>query len=175
MKYQDDFVTEEMLNRRYPDVNTLQDVVRRVDFSEYSLRDYDVFISHSYKNKPAIARLQQLFEERNFRAFVDWDDLEFDNRALMNREIAEKLREYIKICKCLVYVDTMEAEDSAWCPWELGFSDAYTAGRCFVMPPLDGVSANCKHEYLKLYDLLRYSDDKGFYTDKGNLYELISR
>ena len=165
-------ITEEVLNRTYPNVHTLSDVVHNVSFTE-STGDYDVFISHSYKNKESIARLHQLFSNMGFEAFVDWMDPDFDDRSKMNEERAGKLREYLSKCHCLVYVDSIDAEKSAWCPWELGLADAYTAGRCFILPPLDGESANCGHQYLQLYDTLYLSKEKGFCTRKGSLRDLL--
>lgn len=165
-------ITEELLLRRYPYVETLSDVRKHVDFSE-SVSCYDVFISHSYSNKPSIARLHQLFADYGFNAFVDWKDEYFDDRSKMDKERADKLREHISRCGCLIYVDTIETEGSFWCPWELGLADAYTGGGCFVMPPLEGNAAHRRHEYLQLYDELHFSDGRGFFTSKGNLQGLL--
>ena len=150
--------------------------VRSMNFSEARITECDVFISHSYENKKVVGRLYSLFQHCGYRPFVDWIDTDLTDRSQMNASGARLLRKVLARSKCLVYVDTIQAECSVWCPWELGLSDAFTNGRCAIMAPLDdylqGYDGN---EYLGIYPTIEFDGTHDFYVTLPNKVQMSLR
>lgn len=126
--------------------------------------EYDVFLSHRYADKEAVAGLAlMLRDDYDLNVYVDWqcDNL---NRKDVDRNTAKIIRDRIVQSKSLLYVISDSSMDSNWMPWEVGLMDGLK-GRVAVCPLLvssDNASA-IGLEYLSLYPYI--SNEK---TDKGN-------
>jgi TIR domain len=116
---------------------------------------YDVFLSHSSRDKTLVLGVKNLLEEGGFSAYVDWiDDPEFD-RADVTMENAQRLRLRIARCFCLLYLTTENAVLSRWMPWEIGYFDGGTHGTIGILPILDDAEAPFEGiEFLGLYPLV---------------------
>lgn len=90
-----------------------------------------------------------------FTVYVDWiDDHQLD-RSHVSRATADRLRERMDHCRCLIYVDSEGADHSRWMPWELGYVDARHRSRVAILPIQSQETSNFPvyrgQEYLSLY------------------------
>ena len=132
----------------------------RLDESMYCFSEkkkYDVFVSHSFKDKNYVAGLYKLFKDAGYEAYVDWiDDSQLD-RTRVNESIANHIRNVMNSCSSLVFVSTQNTPTSQWCPWELGFGDG-KFGKVCILPVMK--SSFKGQEYLELYPYLDYLETK---------------
>lgn len=119
---------------------------------------YDVFLSHSYLDKELVYALVNLFNKAQYSVYVDWMvDTQLD-RSSVNRRTSEVLRMRMDASRGLAYVATGNTAQSKWCPWELGYEDGRTKGRCAILPVLEYSSSSFKgQEYLSLYPYIEYT------------------
>lgn len=120
-------------------------------------KKYDIFISHSSKDKELVLMLKQWFIECGYIVYVDWlDDLELD-RSKVTARTAKKLKRRMNESKGLTCVISTNLPNSKWCPWEIGYFDGKKAGKCcaFIIS-IDGKNHKGQ-EYLGLYPQLRFS------------------
>lgn len=103
---------------------------------------YDIFLSHSSKDKELIAGLKYMLEDLGYKVYVDWNDDALDPNDV-SPETAKVLRERMKQCKSLVYAFSENASNSKWMPWELGYFDALKNSRVAVLP----ISQTAKYAY----------------------------
>lgn len=120
---------------------------------DFCQSDYDLFISHSFKDKNMVIGLYQLFNEVGYKVYIDWIDDSSLNRTNVTLETANIIRERIKSCKGMAYISTSNSSDSKWCPWELGLSDGLK-GKVCILPVMDSDFKG--QEYLSLYPYLDY-------------------
>lgn len=118
-----------------------------------ALESYDLFVSHSYKDKEFIAGLRQLFKDAGYTVYIDWiDDNDLD-RSNVTVETAKQVKNRVKSCKGLAYIATTNTTQSKWCPWELGISDGIH-GKATILPVMEGNFNG--QEYLRIYPYLNY-------------------
>lgn len=129
----------------------------RLDESAYQFSEqtqYDLFISHSFKDKELVKGLYSLFEEAGYKVYVDWIEDPNLDRNSVNEKTAKIIKNRMMSCKALAYVSTVNTPSSKWCPWELGFGDG-KLGKVCVLPVMKGTYKG--QEYLGLYPYLEYS------------------
>ena len=107
-----------------------------------STKLYDIFLSHSSKDKELIAGLKLLLNDMGYSVYVDWNDEKIDPNNV-TPETAAILRERMKQCKSLIYAFSENASNSKWMPWELGYFDALKKSRVAVLP----ISQTAKYSY----------------------------
>ena len=114
---------------------------------------YDLFISHSFKDRDIVIGLSYLFDKAGYRVYIDWIDDSNLDRKNVTQETAKIIRNRIKKSIGLSYVSTTNSVSSKWCPWELGVGDGMH-GKVCILPimssPFNG------QEYLGLYPYLEY-------------------
>lgn len=130
---------------------------------------YDLFLSHSYLDKILVYTIVNLFNNAGYSVYVDWMvDMQLD-RSKINRTTAETLRKRMDTCHGLAYISTTNIVNSKWCPWELGYVDGKTKGRCAILPVMATGSDTFKgQEYLSLYPYIDYEKQKG--SDKKEFW-----
>jgi hypothetical protein len=115
---------------------------------------YNVFISHSAKDKSIILRIVEIIEEKGFKVYVDWIDDSDTNRD----EIASKIKKAISKSQKLLYVHTHNSINSKWTPWEIGCFDSLKgANKISILPLLsdDNKLPNyIGQEYLEQYNTI---------------------
>ena len=113
---------------------------------------FDIFLSHSSKDKQLILGVKQLIEDSGYSVYIDWvDDPQLD-RANVNAQTADILRTRMKQSKFLVYVDSNNATTSKWMPWELGYFDGYKPNKIGILPIRQNSEGSyTEQEYLGLY------------------------
>ena len=140
-----------------------------------SINLYDIFLSHSSKDKELIAGLKLILEDFGYSVYVDWNDDALDPNNV-TPETAAVLRERMKQCKSLVYAFSENASNSKWMPWELGYFDALKNSRVAVLP----ISQTAKYaykgsEFVGIYyvvqiDQVLNSNEKALWIHKGEDY-----
>ncbi|MBL8481687.1 MAG: toll/interleukin-1 receptor domain-containing protein [Rhodocyclaceae bacterium] len=95
--------------------------------------DYDVFLSHSSKDRTAVDRVKAELEGLGYRVCVDYEVLPEIDPQEVTRDTANALLEAMRECAALIYVLAPGAESSNWMPWEMGVFDG-SRGRVFVWP-----------------------------------------
>ena len=125
---------------------------------------YDIFLSHSFRDRDLIVGTRKLIMQRELSVYVDWiDDGDLDREAV-DGETAARLRDQMRRCDTLFYAHSPSAKLSRWCPWELGYFDAlqHPDRQVFVLPVVDGGKGYPGQEYLSLYpvvDLATYKHE----------------
>lgn len=84
---------------------------------------YDVFISHSSHDMGFVRKLILFLKSSKGveNAYVDWLDPAMDH--VTDAQTAADLKLRIKDARKVIYVVTTESLRSAWCSWEIGYSD----------------------------------------------------
>lgn len=125
-------------------------------FSTYMT--YDLFISHSFKDKDLVVGLYYMFDRAGYNVYIDWIDDASLNRENVTDQTAAIIRQRIKQSKGLSYIATANITSSKWCPWELGISDGMHGKAC-VLPVMNELFKG--QEYLALYPYLEYRRNYG--------------
>jgi len=130
--------------------------------SKAAAGDFDVFLSHSFRDAVLILGLKRVLEAAGLSVYVDWiQDPQLD-RTKVNATTADHLRERMKRCRSLVYATSQNASTSRWMPWELGFFDgAHGPERVAICPIVTGTGSYAGEEYLGLYKTLEKVLDAG--------------
>lgn len=121
-------------------------------------QSYDIFISHSFRDKELVKGLYFLFEEAGYCVYIDWVVDKNLNRERVTPDTANLIKERIKASMGTAYVSTGNSTSSKWCPWELGVSDGLK-GRVCILPVME--SSFKGQEYLGLYPYLEYARING--------------
>jgi hypothetical protein len=121
---------------------------------------FDIFLSHSSFDRNEVLTLVQLFNKSGYSVYVDWLYDEQLDRNNVTPDTAQILRFRMKHSRGLSYLDTENASQSKWCPWELGYFDGKSGNsRCCILPVLSfATSTYHGQEYLGLYPYLEYSN-----------------
>jgi hypothetical protein len=126
-------------------------------------KTYDVFLSHSSRDKPLVLGVKARLEDENLSVYIDWiDDADLD-RAAVTPENARRLRRRMKQCQSLLYIATDNASRSKWMPWEVGLFDGLGKGeRIGVLPVLDSATEKFDGmEFLGLYSVVDLRRTRG--------------
>lgn len=120
---------------------------------------FDVFLSHSYKDKKYIRKLKQIIETAiGLRCYVDWiTEPTVLDRNNISKNSADILRKRMRQSSSLIFCTSDNSPDSKWMPWELGYFDAYR-GRVAILPILDEGKSFQGQEYLGLYPYIDKND-----------------
>lgn len=115
---------------------------------------YDIFLSHAFADRDAVAEARGRIAAEGYSVYVDWiEDNDLD-RSSADHRIADKLRHRMRQSGTLFYAVSSHSKASRWMPWELGFADAW-AGRVFVYPLDQEAGDYAKSvEFLSLYPLV---------------------
>jgi hypothetical protein len=136
-----------------------------------SLKNYDIFLSHSVKDAPAILGLTRFLESQGFSVYVDWIvDKQLD-RSNVTTSTADIIRKRLKSCKSFLMALTSNSTKSSWVQWELGLADGQKNGKVAIVPLARDNDTNpnfYKQEYLGLYPYLDYAGNSIYVN--GNKY-----
>ena len=124
-----------------------------------SATSFDIFLSHSIIDRELVLGAKVLIEEKGLTVYIDWiNDPEMD-RTSITKLTAERIRKRMLQCSQMAYLHTPNSVLSKWCPWELGYFDAFSAPeeRVYVVPIVESSSAYVGQEYLSLYRTIELS------------------
>lgn len=131
---------------------------RRVQDSQDS---FDIFLSHSSKDNDLIIGLKLILQDIGYSVYVDWNDPALDPDHVTPKT-AEVLRKRMSQCKSLIYAFSVNASNSKWMPWELGYFDALRNSRVAVLPIRnDAYKAFIGSEFIGLYFQVKVADTRG--------------
>jgi hypothetical protein len=127
--------------------------ITRTTLKAAALSSYDIFLSHSFKDKKLVLGLAELFESLHYSVYIDWkEDAQLD-RGRVDKATAETLRQRLSRSAALFYVRSMHENTSKWMPWELGYMDG-KVGRAAILPVRKDERNTNRYigqEYLGLY------------------------
>lgn len=133
--------------------------------SQNHQRQFDVFLSHSIRDKELVLGIAEFLKQMGKEVYVDWIEDRQLLRSSVTPETAETLRQKMNQSSRLLYLATDNASSSKWMPWELGYFDGLKSGKVAILPLVDYSFSPFKgQEYLGLYPALD-KDDLGRFLD----------
>ena len=140
--------------------------------SEYSAqKQYDIFLSHSFKDASAILMLKKYFESIHYSVYVDWIDDPQLNRTNVTKKTANTIVSRMQNCRSLFFAVSANSNDSKWMPWELGYFDGFK-NKVAILQVEENDSTNSNfmgREYLKLYPYVARDFD-GLFLQSDLIY-----
>ena len=113
--------------------------------------EYDVFLSHSSKDRADVDRVRDELEALGYRVCVDYEALPTITAEEVTRDTADELLKAMRDCSSLIYVLSPGSASSQWMPWEMGFFDGAN-GTVFIWPVDEEAEAYAKERrYVDLY------------------------
>jgi len=118
----------------------------------YPDHQFDIFLSHSYRDKSVIKGLFIELSRLGYKVYVDWIiDHEVD-RNLVTSQTADLLQLRMRQSAGLIYATSVHSQASKWMQWEIGFMDGYSHRKCAILPIATEEQENYKgFEFLGLY------------------------
>ena len=143
------------LDERYftADSAQIDHVLQSYSRFDYS-KEYDIFLSHSYKDRLAVAGLaEHLKKHYGYEVYVDWIEDSSLDRSNVSRRTAQVIRNKMQRCRSLFYVTSANSSSSKWMPWELGLMDGMKerVAICPLVKELYSSDSYQGQEYLGLY------------------------
>ena len=154
----------------------------------------DVFISHKMEDTQKAVALKKKIEGWKFTCYIDADDKELQQiqtgEAGNDRELATRVRQHLRVGRCMIYAFSARSLKSRWMQWELGFFDGRWGPRQIGLYDLDegqgtalarGMRGKADGrdlgvpEYLEIYTELRPETLKRFLTDACSTRGLSDR
>lgn len=135
--------------KRFVLIHTPQELLKAIYNSPLEqMKHYDLFLSHSYKDKDKLIELKDSLNAIGLNVYMDWvNDKDELLRNLTCAETAKVITERLKASKAILYVHTNSSLDSKWTPWELGFASALNKPILVYRP----APTENEPEYLQLY------------------------
>ncbi|TAF97623.1 MAG: TIR domain-containing protein [Cytophagia bacterium] len=123
-------------------------------------KTFDIFLSHSAKDKELVVGTKLILEDLGYSVYVDWiEDPQMD-RSSVTKETAELLQKRMQNSKSLFYAFSTNSANSKWMPWECGYFDGIKNGKVAVLPISRSNDTNFKGtEYLGLYYYITIEND----------------
>ena len=127
---------------------------------------FDIFLSHSYKDRDLVLGIKAVFEKLGYSVYVDWINDRLLSRGNVTKDTASVLQKRMRQSKSLIYVTSENSAQSKWMPWEAGFFDGIR-DRMIAILPITDEEQNEKpfigQEYLGLYPYIALDSlDKDF-------------
>jgi hypothetical protein len=116
---------------------------------------FDIFLSHSYRDKDIIPHIKKELESMGYSVYVDWITDKLLSRDEVTKDTAKVLQKRMQQSKYLFFATSENSPNSKWMPWELGYFDGLKNKRVAVLPisnKNNHFNKNYKgQEYLGLY------------------------
>jgi hypothetical protein len=127
-------------------------VIEEARVTDATRTSFNVFLSHSIRDKEIVIGAKRLLEQAGQTVYVDWVVVPNLDRSRVTGATAEKLRKRMRQCTSLLYLYSRHSQSSRWMPWELGYFDGHN-GNVAVLPviPDQGKLNFAQEEYLQLY------------------------
>jgi hypothetical protein len=145
--------------------------------------EYDVFLSHSYKDAKIILGIKRFLErevllyKRRLSVYVDWIDDSDLKRGNVTVRTANRLKIRMNNSKCLFFIESEYSPNSKWMPWELGYFDGFKSKvAIFQLTPSDIEKSDnfSGREYLSLYPTVGRICSELYINTNGNEINLIN-
>jgi hypothetical protein len=134
---------------------------------------FDIFLSHSYRDKEYIEGLFLELSSKGFKVYVDWIVDSHLDRKNVDKKTVALIRNRMKQSKSLIYATSENASTSKWMPWELGYMDGETS-RCAILPITDYENSTFEgQEFLSVYPYVTKESVKGLVTGNISTEEIL--
>ena len=161
------------LNEQDSDFSIIKENFVMKKFASKSSNRFDIFLSHSTKDKKYILGLYNLLSKQlDLKVYVDWIVDPGLDKTKVTVSIVETIKKRMQQSELLIFVSSDNSVYSFWATWETGFFDGFK-GKVCVLPILDDDDTMFKgNEYFLLYPKLTYGrlfenlrvrDNKNFY------------
>lgn len=118
-------------------------------------KNYDVFLSHSFKDAELVLGVKLLIERSGRSVYVDWIDDPTLDRSNVTKATAATLRHRMKSCNSLIFATSENSSASKWMPWELGYFDGHKPDKVSILPLVESYDSEwAGQEYLSLYPVV---------------------
>ena len=106
--------------------------------SVQNMKSYDLFISHSYKDREFVSDVVSDANKAGYNCYVDWTaDNDFLKRSLVSDYTKEVLKARMRQSQKLLYLSSSNSRESAWVAFELKFYQEVVKNE-IIMMVLDG-------------------------------------
>ncbi len=133
---------------------TPTDLVNRINANQIQNKKvFDVFVSHSSKDKPIVQKLIKALNKHKLNNYCDWtSDSDFLKRELVSEYTKAVLQKRLEQSKILLFVRTQDSIQSDWVKFELEFFKSLRKPiRC-----IDFIGDNANSEF----DIIEYDNEK---------------
>jgi len=138
------------------------------------VKDFDIFLSHSFSDKDIILGLKIKFENYGYSVYVDWiDDYGMDRTNVTAHNI-NWIKQRMRASKCLLYAFSSNSPKSKWMPWETGYMDAFTE-KVAIIPVVTTIQNSFtgseflgSYPYVEEASLQNSTDDTLWVTDQAD-------
>ena len=119
-------------NEKVTNASGPQILMKRLYVDELEkMKEFDVFISHNSQDEEKIIKFYKKLNQYGYVAYIDWVNDKFDlKRQWCNASTVQVIKERIKQSKVFVIFLSKSTLKSQWCPWELGYADAFGKKIC---------------------------------------------
>lgn len=94
----------------------------RDSHSVQNIKSFDLFISHSYKDKEIVSDVVRKANKHGLNCYVDWTaDNDFLKRSLVSDYTKEVLKARMKQSKKLLFLSSVNSRESEWVAFELQY------------------------------------------------------
>ena len=94
----------------------------RDSHSVQNIKSFDLFISHSYKDKEIVSDVVRKANKHGLNCYVDWTaDNDFLKRSLVSDYTKEVLKARMKQSKKLLFLSSFNSRESEWVAFELQY------------------------------------------------------
>lgn len=94
----------------------------RDSHSVQNIKSFDLFISHSYKDKEIVSDVVRKANKHSLNCYVDWTaDNDFLKRSLVSDYTKEVLKARMKQSKKLLFLSSVNSRESEWVAFELQY------------------------------------------------------
>lgn len=127
-----------------------------------SYQSFDVFLSHSSKDKYELPSVINFLTEYGVNVYIDKSDKELPKKT--SPETGEILKNRISESKKFIILVSPNSKESKWIPWELGLADVKKKIENIALLPIVQTHSNsnwAEQEYLGLYPRIVFEKFKG--------------
>ncbi len=114
-------------------LNLLERYVPEDDESNFPVKTFDIFLSHSSLDAVQVLGIFLILRSRGYSVYLDRVCDPHLNRAVVNKSTATTIRRRMTQCRSLFVATSANTTASQWVPWELGFTDGLT-GKAAILP-----------------------------------------
>lgn len=168
---------------KYFDDSDVRKFSKQIILENYSIEKrksydrFDVFLSHSTKDKAKLPSIINFLSNYNVNVYIDKSDEDLPKKT--SPETGEKIKRRIYEARKFIVLVSENSKESKWIPWELGIADEKKKIENVALLPIvqNALTENWQEqEYLGLYHRIVFRKNKSVWVvldhHKNNEIEL---